>query len=226
MSEKKNTPEMNIAEMNIFQRVSKITSELKTVAKNLAVEISSKNKYNAVSERDIIDAVKPLEEKYGIYSYPAEREVLESHILESEKEYNKQIVKTTTFFSRMKTVYKFVNVDKPDEFILTTVFSEGIDSQDKGSGKAMTYADKYALMKAYKISTGEDPDQTGSKEEKYTKTYNKNETEHICADCGKTIVSTPTNRGELWTADDIAGYSMRRYGRKLCPTCQKKAADA
>ena len=33
----------------------------------------------------------------------------------------------------------------------------------------MTYADKYALMKAYKISTGDDPDNTASEEVKYTK---------------------------------------------------------
>ena len=30
----------------------------------------------------------------------------------------------------------------------------------------MTYADKYALMKAYKISTGDDPDQQEPKPEK------------------------------------------------------------
>ena len=46
-------------------------------------------------------------------------------------------------------------------------FAEGIDAQDKGSGKAMTYGDKYALMKAYKISTGDDPDQTASEETHY-----------------------------------------------------------
>ena len=56
----------------------------------------------------------------------------------------------------------FVNVDNPEEFIETTVFSEGIDTQDKGSGKAMTYGDKYALMKMYKISTGDDPDAVAS----------------------------------------------------------------
>ena len=32
----------------------------------------------------------------------------------------------------------------------------------KHHGKAMTYADKYALMKAYKIMTGDDPDQNKS----------------------------------------------------------------
>ena len=33
---------------------------------------------------------------------------------------------------------------------------------DKAPGKAMTYADKYALMKAYKMVTGDDPDQNAS----------------------------------------------------------------
>ena len=62
-----------------------------------------------------------------------------------------------------------MNIEKPDEYIETTTFAEGIDTQDKGSGKAMTYADKYALMKAYKISTGEDPDQTASEENNYSR---------------------------------------------------------
>ena len=159
--------------MNIYQKMSAITTELQTVAKNLTVQQTKTSSYKAVSERDILDAVKPIESKHGIYSYPASREILESNMLESESTYNNQTTKKTTFMTRMKTVYRFVNVDKPDEQIETTVFSEGIDTQDKGSGKAMTYADKYALMKAYKISTGEDPDQTASEENSYQKKKNK-----------------------------------------------------
>ena len=154
---------------NIFQRMSAITAELRTVAKNLTVPTGGKNTYKAVSERDILDAVKPIEEKHGVYSYPVSRTVLESNLLESENTYNGQTKKTTTFMTRIETVYRFVNVDKPSEYIETTTFAEGIDSQDKGSGKAMTYADKYALMKAYKISTGDDPDQDASVEKEYTK---------------------------------------------------------
>lgn len=153
--------------MNIFQRMSAITAELQTVAKNLTVSAGKNNSYKAVSERDIIDAVKPIEVKNGVYSYPADREVLESEILESETEYQDKVTKKTTFFSRIKTTYRFVNMDKPDEFIDMVTFAEGIDSGDKGSGKAMTYADKYALMKAYKISTGDDPDQNASEDTHY-----------------------------------------------------------
>lgn len=163
---------------NIFQRMALITAELQTVAKNLTVATGGNNSYKAVSERDILDAVKPLEEKHGVYSYPVNRTVLESNLLESESSFtdskgNTKVTQKTTFMTRIETVYRFVNVDKPDEYIETTTFAEGIDAQDKGSGKAMTYADKYALMKAYKISTGDDPDQDASKEEKYTKKTDK-----------------------------------------------------
>lgn len=156
--------------MNIYEKMSAITAELQTVAKNLTVG-EGKNKYKAVSERDILDSVKPIEAKHGVYSYPYSREVLESNMLETETQYGVK----TTFMTRIKTVYRFVNTEKPDEYIETITFAEGIDSQDKGSGKAMTYADKYALMKAYKISTGDDPDQTASEPTQYTKATPKQE---------------------------------------------------
>lgn len=154
---------------NIYQRMAAITAELQTVAKNLTVQTTKTSSYKAVSERDILDAVKPLEEKHGVYSYPIHREILESNLLESESEFQGKVTKKTTFMTRIKTVYRFVNVDDPTDFMDTITFAEGIDSQDKGSGKAMTYADKYALMKAYKISTGDDPDQNASEEKRYTK---------------------------------------------------------
>lgn len=161
--------------MNIFQRMSAITAELQTVSKNLTVSAGKNNSYKAVSERDIIDAVKPIEVKNGVYSYPLYREILESEILESETEYQGKPTKKTTFFSRIKTTYRFVNMDKPDEFIDMVTFAEGIDSGDKGSGKAMTYGDKYALMKAYKISTGDDPDQNASEETHYSNARRTNQ---------------------------------------------------
>ena len=201
--------------MNIYQKMANVTAELQTVAKNLDVETGKGKSYKAVSERDIIDAVKPLEVKHGIYSYPCNREILESQTLESETQYGVK----TTFFSRIKTIYRFVNVEDPADFIETVTFAEGIDSQDKGSGKAMTYADKYALMKAYKISTGDDPDQEVSKEERYTSTkqekpaYTVNGSEVVptCADCGDEI------------SVKVHDWSVKKFGKPLCYNCQKKA---
>lgn len=155
--------------LNIFQRMSKITEELAPVAKNLTVGYGN-NSYKAVSERDVLDAVKPLEIKWGVYSYPYSREILEAQTYETtRKDRNGNETTSTTFFSRIKTVYRFLSVDDPQQYLDITSFAEGIDPADKGSGKAMTYADKYALLKAYKISTGDDPDKDPSEPQNYGK---------------------------------------------------------
>ena len=163
-----------MSDKNIYQRMSDITTELKTVFKNLTVKVSETNQYKAVSEKDVLDAVKPVEAKHGIYSYPIDREILREET--QERETRSGIRKE--LFTRIRTIYRFINVDKPEEFIDTITYADGIDSGDKGMGKAMTYADKYALMKAYKISTGEDPDQEPSTELKsqgQKKTYKATE---------------------------------------------------
>ena len=54
-------------------------------------------------------------------------------------------------------------------------YADGIDSGDKATGKAMTYSDKYSLLKAYKIATGDDPDKDASPENGYSKQPSKSE---------------------------------------------------
>ena len=159
----------DVKEMNIYEKLSAITAEIGVVEKNLNVKVSSNSSYKAVSERDVLDAVKPIEQKYRVYSYPANRKIIDRDVLTKETEYNGTITRTNTLFMRVETVYRFVNIDKPDEFIETTVYGDGLDTGDKASGKAMTYADKYALMKAYKLSTGDDPDKEASPEHGYEK---------------------------------------------------------
>lgn len=148
-----------MSELNIYQRLSKITSELGTVAKNLNVS-TGKSSYKAVSERDVKDAVKPLEEKYGVLSYPIDKEIIESDLVEDAtgRRYR---------YMRLRVVTRFVNIDKPDEYVDVIGYGDGLDSGDKAPGKADTYAYKYCLMSCYKISTGDDPDQNASDESGY-----------------------------------------------------------
>jgi len=154
---------MEIKEMNLFEKMLAITSEIKNVNKNLEVGIG-KSSYKAVGEADVLKAVKDLEAKYGIYSYPSGRRIVDNAILNSKKTYDGKITETNQLYLRIETTYKFINVDNPIEEIEIITYGDGIDTQDKGPGKAMTYADKYALMKAYKIITGDDPDQNPSPE--------------------------------------------------------------
>lgn len=148
--------------MNIYEKMLNITNEIASVNKNLTVG-EGKSSYKAVGEADVLKAVKELEFKFKVYSYPVNREIIESTMYTTTSQYGEYREKNN-IFSRLKTTYRFVNIEKPDEYIETITYAEGIDTQDKGAGKAMTYSDKYALMKAYKIITGEDPDQNPSPE--------------------------------------------------------------
>lgn len=160
MAAEKQTTEKkaDTASLNIYQRMLAATSEINRVAKNLKVDISKSQSYKAVAESDVLEAVKPIEEKYGIYSYPVSREIIKDEAYTTTTEYDGRKSEKTTFFMRLKTVYRFVNVDNPAEYIDITTYGDGVDTQDKAPGKAMTYADKYGLLKAYKIQTGDDPD--------------------------------------------------------------------
>lgn len=219
--------------MNLFEKMAAITADMETVAKNLTVETAKGRGYKAVSERDIIDAVKPLEAKHRVYSFPACRELVESEILESESTYEGKTTKKTTFYTHLKTVYRFVDVDAPESYIDMTVYSVGLDSQDKGDGKAMTYGDKYALMKAYKISTGDDPDQEASTDNDYRPQRPAQrapaqrgnpapvpkpaaptiapdgESQPTCSSCEKPITIK------------VHDYSVKKFGVPLCMDCQR-----
>lgn len=143
---------------NIFERMSAITSEISTVAKNLAVGYGSSS-YKAVGEADVLAAVKPAEAKHGVYSYPVKREIVESGTMEKP---GKNGTTTIQLYMRLKVTYRFLCIDMPESYIDIESYGDGVDTQDKAPGKAMTYADKYALLKAYKIITGDDPDQFAS----------------------------------------------------------------
>ena len=161
--------EEDIKKLNIYEKMSLITEEMGVVEKNLKVQVTKINSYQAVSERDILDTVKPLEKKYRVYSFPVDRKIIDNDILTKEVEYNGAVTKTNTLYMRLEITYRFINIDNPTEFIDIKTYGDGLDTGDKAPGKAMTYGDKYALMKGYKISTGDDPDKDPSPESGYKK---------------------------------------------------------
>ena len=161
-------PLPSVKDMNIFEKMLHIQTEIPTVAKNLNVETGKNSKsYKAVSERDVKDAVKPLEAKYRVYSYPVTKELIDTDTIAQKSQSGERKV----FFIREKVTYRFVNIDKPDEYIEIDGYGDGIDTGDKTPGKADSYASKYCIMSAYKISTGDDPDKEISQE--YTKAEKK-----------------------------------------------------
>lgn len=211
--------------MNIYEKLACITAELSAVAKNLKVG-EGKSSYKAVGEADVLAAVKPLESKYKVYSYPLSRSVIDSDVITTKKVYNGQESESSKFFMRVETIYRFVNCEDPSEFIDVTTYGDGIDSGDKAPGKAMTYGDKYALLKAYKIITGDDPDQTASEDTKIQRVnssdFSPKHSGIRCEGCGCEIEDYFDGRDTI-PAAAMAKRSRERFGKVLCIKCGKKA---
>jgi len=144
---------------NIWQRMHAISAKVKTISKNLNVA----DKYKAVDHADVIREIKPLEIEHGVYSYVSHNEIMCTDILESLSTYytkrGEEKEKTVrNLMLRVKTTVRFVNIDNSNEFIEVSGFGDGIDSNDKAPGKAMTYARKYAYLMAYNCITGDELD--------------------------------------------------------------------
>ena len=153
--------------MNIYEKLLEISNEVGVVAKGLDVG-TGRSSYKAVSERDVKEAIKPLEYKHKVYSFPIATEILSNETftwMEDTWDYTaKQLVpkQKTKRVLTIRTTFRFVNVEQPDEYMDLETIADGVDAGDKAPGKAMTYGDKYALLRAYKMLTGEDADQTHS----------------------------------------------------------------
>ena len=137
--------------MNIFEKLLAITAEMKPIEKSLNVG----GKYHAVGEQDVLPMVRALEKKYKVYSYMVNQEIVD---VDSYITQNQRGDEIHNRFLRIKVTYRFVNIEKPEEYVDTIAYGDGLDTADKAPGKAVTYAVKYALIKMYKMNTGEDPD--------------------------------------------------------------------
>ena len=198
--------------MEIFKQMQLISNEIESVTKNLSVGYGNSS-YKAVADIDVINAVKPLEQKHGVFSYPYSRKIIDAQIIEGEK--------NDKMFVRVETVYRFVSL-KDESFIDITSYGDGVDVQDKAPGKAMTYADKYALLKAYKIpTTNDDPDREPSEPFKKKVDAPKNQAQinllkELTKDVEPSLLkSTLQNRYKVDTIDELNQWQTSEMLAKM-----------
>ena len=140
---------------NIYQKINEVMKNVEYLTKDDKVEFGT-TKYKAISEEKVTTAVREQLVKKGIVIIPVEQQ--------SE---NKELIRTEKSVNMLTTVhvkYRIQNIDDVNDFIEVESNGTGVDTQDKGVGKAMTYAYKYMLLRTFAIPTGEDPDKISSAE--------------------------------------------------------------
>lgn len=122
---------------NIHQRLAEVMQAVTYIRK----EAKQGMNYTIVSHDAVTAKVRPALLAAGIVYYPVRCEYAHSG--------NRAECAMTV---------RFVNIDTPSDYFDVPTFGYGVDTQDKGPGKAMSYAVKYALLKALGLETGDDPD--------------------------------------------------------------------
>lgn len=151
--------------MNLFEKIQAVSQAVMNIEKDMVVG-SGKYSYKAVSDQAVLLAVKKAEVENKILSIPVKQELLNSEIIKLQEGDKERLLHV----DNIKMTVRIIDIEKPESFIEVESFGKGIDNSDKGLGKASTYARKYALLNAYKIATGEDPDAEKSQETTAPKT--------------------------------------------------------
>lgn len=154
-----NIKETQTDRLNLFEKIQAVSNEIKNIEKNMQVG-KGQYAYKAVSDLDVVLAVKDAETKFKLVSIPVKQEMIKSEIVKSMKDNGNESI---NYVDIIKMTLRIIDLESPKDFIEIESFGRGLDTADKGFGKASTYARKYALLNAYKIATGEDPDKDKEK---------------------------------------------------------------
>ena len=191
--------------MNIYEKIAAIMQDVQYLAKDDHVKFGQTS-YKALSEEKVTSIMRAELMKYKLVVFPIEQNASRSGNI-----------------SHVDVKYRMVNVENPEEYIEIASAGDGADTQDKGSGKAMTYAFKYMWLRTFALPTGEDPDKISSDELDAKAAQAMEQRQIICERCGKEVYPVKKRNGEIWAAADMEAYSRRKFGACLCGDCMKLA---
>ena len=147
--------------MSLYEKMYNVMNESTALEKSMEVG-RGKNSYKAISEKVLLNMVKPLLKKHKLIVFPIKTELEEITTPYEKLGYNGAPNENKVrMITQVKVTFKIVDIETGESEEIVGVGS-GADPQDKGAGKAFTYALKSALSKTFMLFSGDDTDNTHS----------------------------------------------------------------
>lgn len=130
----------------LVKKLAKVMQEVKYIQKR---GFNKFHQYRYATESDVAEKIRESLAEQNVVMIPnmTSHSIREHTTAKGNREYITTVVME----------FKFIDGDSGEE-ITFTMIGEGQDPGDKGPYKAITGAQKYALMKAFMIPTGDDPE--------------------------------------------------------------------
>jgi hypothetical protein len=194
-------------------------------------------KYKFVSSSQVLMSIRSTMNQFGILLLPSIKETKVTIYDKTTRSGNEN----KNFFTEIFMTMTWVNVDDPSEQISSDWYAQGLDADgEKGIGKALTYAEKYFLLKFFNIPTDkEDPDfEQGQDEKPYKQKTQQKTYQKPVKSSGDDEVKLlrlkklyQDGKGSLdgfeaWKADmDIKKYSLDSMIEKLAQKLNQKSEE-
>lgn len=150
--------------IEISKAITAVMTEINGVAKSMTVG-SGNSSYKWVSDKDVRLLIRESMIKNGLSILPTDvQSKIQVDRWDEVDSYSKETPKPMkskqSIFTEVNT--KYILLHSSGESIELAGYGQGVDSQDKGAGKATTYALKNTLLNMFLIPTGVDTDDTHS----------------------------------------------------------------
>ncbi|MCF1617175.1 ERF family protein [Tetragenococcus koreensis] len=148
-------------QLNLYQKIADVKANIDGFTKD-----TKGYNYSYVSGSQVLHRIrnKMIEHNLLLVPYTENEEIIETINAKGKTEH---IVK-------LKLTYKWINADNPQEVLEVPFFAVGQqDDVSKAHGTALTYAERYFLMKFFNIPTDEDDADAKQKQERYATSNNQ-----------------------------------------------------
>lgn len=172
--------------MNLFQKLHKIQSEIIGLGKN-----TNGHGYQYVSGSKVLEHIKPLMNSLGLI---LKQEIVSIH--NERMDYNTRNGSRSEILTKLEMLFTWVDVNtgERDE---NRFAANGQNDWDKGVGSALTYGERYFLLKYFHINTDEDDIDNPEK----TKKQMPEQPVQPAQPKKKRILKKMTDTGKEFTAD-------------------------
>ncbi|ELD8170536.1 ERF family protein [Staphylococcus pseudintermedius] len=154
-----------MAELNLYQKIADVKANIDGFTKD-----TKGYNYTYVSGSQVLHRIrnKMIEHNLLLVPKTSKENYKQIEVTRFNKKANREVT-VTEFIVEMKLEYTWINGDKPEEQLIVPFYSVGQqDDVSKAHGTALTYAERYFLMKFFNIPTDEDDADAKQKQIQYS----------------------------------------------------------
>ena len=135
--------------MSVYKKIHQVQAATRSLAANTEGQTGAA-KYNYVSGAKLLGVIRPLMDELGL--------ILTQEVVDIKNEpitYMTRNGEKTEMFTTAHIRFTWVDTEDGSQ-VVNDFFANGMNAWDKGLGSALTYAERYYLMKTFHIATDED----------------------------------------------------------------------